>query len=387
MQEDLLGGVQRIQLSGRRKRLVVDAKSGGEQQQGWIRVIRTKPTKEQSMPCPFSLPVIGHDDLVSSIKHTFRGRQSIQGYDWDSLDPSGYVEEQIELEETVEDGESSTARTMDRNDSEVETEREEESVSLSPLVVDMKNLDIGNGRGCSNQAGQFSSSSNDDSSSCSSSSSSNSSFSSSSTSTSTTSDHSAATSDSYASSTSSSCCSKWKTAKSIRTSKLPKKLLFHLKRFDYEHEQGKLLSKPLRIPYEMDIRNYIDDENEDDSTPSLRYLLSGAIVHVEDAGVDQSASDTSVGHYITYLAIGQEGKSDETTANGDLWVKIDDSKVTPFIVTSLAQRTEPMEGNTTQYRLVPREKLLQLFGCHLKNNHGLIPTHCATVLLFQQDPS
>ena len=131
----------------------------------------------------------------------------------------------------------------------------------------------------------------------------------------------------------------------------------------------------MNIPYEIDMLPYtlqhnndLDGKEQKDILAQVksyrrhcpycyRYVISGAIVHVDrkqhhDRGQDASLA-SSDGHYITYISTTKKGTSNvsdhmhqatelgslqfkgvDINHNTDVWMKLDDEKVTPITVLS-----------------------------------------------------
>lgn len=134
----------------------------------------------------------------------------------------------------------------------------------------------------------------------------------------------------------------------------PPHLFFHLKRFAFDREQGKVvkLTDRFEFPSSLDMRRFADDAAalaafDGDAVgralgdaSSWSYVLSGVIMHRGGAPSDGPASaafpgdQTGGGHYFSYV----RRRDDGGNGNGSTWYELNDTTVRSFDpVTGLAQ--------------------------------------------------
>jgi hypothetical protein len=102
---------------------------------------------------------------------------------------------------------------------------------------------------------------------------------------------------------------------------LPKHLLFHLRRFDYDYETYMLVKKNDRFefPLELNMEPFLDPEIEA-TDEDCRYVLSGVVTHM---------GTTESGHYYSFSKDRSSGK----------WFEFNDSSVRAFDIAELDEET------------------------------------------------
>jgi len=187
-------------------------------------------------------------------------------------------------------------------------------------------------------------------------------------------DDDSSTSSSSSSSSSSSCSSAsladcfahWRTSKIMRPVSLPEVLILQLSRSEFKQGRVQLISDAINVPYDFEL-----ESNSSSSISSChQFRLIGAVVHTdknESSSLDQEESRNGTGHYVTYI---KEIRQNSACQKDDqeLWIKMDDDRVSTFQVGS----------GQAQQKVISRNALCALFGGKTRRRN-----HFATLLLYK----
>lgn len=264
-------GISTTQIRGSR---IVEKEDGHR----W-KITRLKEPKEKPFSCPIPIPVVGYHSLITSLHSVISSEQKVSGYIWDAI--SDYIEEEVKI------------------DSKDYINTNGGDLYLNPELL------------------PDSMSSNS----------------------STTSDESSSSDDcsSSGSSTSSSSASNdeeldmmrdWVTKRVIRPLNLPKIMLLQLLRFNYEGTRVRKINAGMNIPYMFNLTGLT--ESELCCEECYKYHLSGATMYKADTS---DSDEDDVGHYFSFMK--EEDEDDKRRSHEwDVWKKIDDDKVSTFVVTN-----------------------------------------------------
>jgi len=284
------------------------------------KITRLKEPKEKPCSCPIPIPVVGYHSLVTSLHSVISSEQKVSGYKWDAI--PDYIEEEVKID---------SKEYFNTNGGDL---------YLNPeLLLDSMSSN-------STTSSDESSSSED----CSSSGSSTSS--------------SSASNDEEL-----DMMRDWVTKRVIRPLSLPKIMLLQLLRFDYEGTRVRKINAGMNIPYTFNLTGLI--ESELCCEECCKYHLSGAVMYkADESNSDENEDD--VGHYFSFMKEEDEDHN-RRSHEWDVWKKIDDDKVSTFLVTD-------NESNyiETGMKVVKERVFLGVLGGKTKKKDTF-----ATILLYK----
>ena len=284
---------------------------------------RKKPAKDRSLPCPVTIPVRGQRTVEASIGSIIGSSQAIRGYNWELLDQCEYEEERTIFEDL------DSELTNGIRDVHLDVDNSSLSSSSNPSVASSSESDS------ASSSSSYSTSSSDDS---------------------------------------LSSCEEWKTAKVLRCKKLPRVLILHLNRSEFRNGRIKLIRDGILVPSELNL------DVVSDSVPGIRkkkFHLVGAVVHKDDG--DKNEYDDSDGHYVSYVKCRIENSNISAGDTNEIWNKIDDENVTPFIVRGDNDNNENHfdPEPSTNVKIVSQSNLCAMLGGNTKKKD-----QCAIILMY-----
>jgi hypothetical protein len=280
------------------------------------KLTRLKDPKEKPFSCPIAIPVVGYNSILPSLQSVIASEQIVSGYKWDAT--PDYIEEEVIID-------SKDYIHINGGDLFLNPKLQQDSSSTS------------------DDSSESCLSSNDGSSSASSS----------------------ATSSASNDDKLNMMCD-WVTKRVIRPLQLPKLLFLQLLRFNYEGVRVQKINTGMNIPYMLDLTGLI--ETELCCIECYKYQLSGATIYKSEKRFADEHED-DIGHYFSFMKEEEEDK--HKTYKGDIWKKIDDEKVSSFLVTN-------DESVETDMKVVQERVFVGVLGGKTKKKDTF-----ATILLYK----
>ena len=135
--------------------------------------------------------------------------------------------------------------------------------------------------------------------------------------------------------------------KTMQFKELPQHLLLHLKRFDYDKEEGvKKVLQPMDVPMKLNMEPFLYSDNDDlekdnNNYECSYYELKGAIVH--------AGRDATHGHYICYIRANHQ------------WILIDDDAVRAMSADEVCSILSGRGNNNYEGDDVPQSTMFLLY--------------------------
>jgi hypothetical protein len=284
------------------------------------KITRLKDPKEKPLSCPIAIPVLGYDSVFTSLRSVIASEQNVSGYNWNAS--PDYIEEEVKLD-------SKAYINTKVGDLYLNPELHQDSISSNSSTL-------------SDNSSESASSSVDSSSSDSSSS-------------------SASNEEEF------DMMCDWVTKRVIWPLRFPKILFLQLLRFNYEGVRVQKINTGMNIQSQLDLTGLI--KTEPCCKESCKYQLIGATIYKSDKS-HKNENEDDVGHYFSFM---KEEENKFKSHELDIWKKIDDDKVTSFIVTN-----DERKCIETDMKVVKEKVFLGVLGGKTKKKDTF-----ATILLYK----
>lgn len=284
------------------------------------KITRLKDPKEKPLSCPIAIPVLGYGSVITSLQSVIASEQNVSGYNWNAT--PDYIEEEVKLD-------SDDYINTKVGDLYLNPELHQDSI-------------LSNSSATSDDSSESSSSADDSSSSDSSSS-------------------SASNDEEF------TMMCDWLTKRVIWPLRFPKILFLQLLRFNYEGVRVQKINTGMSIPSLLDLTGLI--KTEPCCKESCKYQLTGATVYKSDKS-HANENEDDVGHYFSFM---KEEENEFKRYELDMWKKIDDDKVSYFIVAN-----DERKCIETDIKVVKERVFLGVLGGKTKKKDTF-----ATILLYK----